>query len=191
MEKNIKKNKILILFKQIFCHYLPNTIVTAIPFYALRNFYYKNIMGIKIGENSSIHMNVFIEGTYPKSERLIIGDNVSIGRKTYLDARGGLIIGDNVSISPDVKIITASHEANSSKFEYIKKITIIEEYVWIGTGAIILPGVKIEKGAVIAAGSVVTKDIKKYDIVGGNPAKVIKKRYQKLEYKPIYLEWFD
>lgn len=186
----INKRKLLII-KQLFCHYIPNIFINKIPFYVLRNMYYKKIMGIKIDNDVSIHLKVFIEGTYKGINRLKIGENTSIGRETYLDARGELIIGKNVSISPNVKIITATHELDSKFFKYIKKKIIINDYVWIGTGAIILPGVKIGKGAVIGAGSVVRKDIDEYDIVIGNPAKVIKKRNKDLEYSTAYLEWFD
>lgn len=181
----------LLFFKQLFCHYIPNFIINNIPFYVLRNLYYKNIMGIEIDKKSSIHMKVFIEGTYRGIKRLKIGKNVSIGRRTYLDSRGGLEIGDNVSISPEVKIITASHKVDCKDFTYLKMKVIIEEYVWIGTGAIILPGITLEKGSVIAAGSVVTKDVKAFTVIGGNPAKFIKNREKILQYEPIYLEWFD
>lgn len=183
--------KIILFSKQLLCHYIPNQIINRVPFYFFRNIYYKNIMGIEIDKKSSIHMKVFIEGTYRGIKRLKIGKNVSIGRRTYLDSRGGVEIGNNVSISPDVKIITASHEVNCKEFTYLKKKIMIQDYVWIGTGAIILPGVTIEKGAVIAAGSVVTKDVKAFTVVAGNPAKFIKNRIKTLEYEPVYLEWFD
>ena len=79
----------------------------------------------------------------------------------------------------------------SKNFKYEDFETIVEDYVWIGTGAIILPGLKIGTGAVIGAGSVVTKDVGDYDFVAGNPAKFIKKRSSVLEYNCRYLRWFE
>lgn len=186
-----KIKKKLNCIKQLFCHYIPNTIINKIPFYLIRNIYYRIVMGIKMGKNVGLHMNIFIEGTYRGVERLEIGENTSIGRNTYLDCRGKINIGKNVSISPNVKIITGSHEVNSKKFKYIKKEVKINDYVWIGTGAIILPGVILGKGAVIAAGSIVTKNVEEYDVVGGNPIKILKKRNKSLDYNTTYLEWFD
>jgi maltose O-acetyltransferase len=151
-------------------------------------------MFIEIGEGSSIHMNVIIEGVSLKKnnrERLKIGKNSSIGRYSILDIRGGLKIGNNVSISPNVIFITGSHDMQSKNFKYEDFETIVEDYVWIGTGAIILPGLKIGTGAVIGAGSVVTKDVGDYDFVAGNPAKFIKKRNRDLEYNCRYFKWFE
>ena len=79
----------------------------------------------------------------------------------------------------------------SNDFKYEDFTTIIEDYVWIGTRAIILPGVRIGKGAVIGAGSVVTKDVGEYEFVAGNPAKFIKRRNKNLEYNCKYLKWFE
>lgn len=180
----------MFFIKQLIFHYLLNNFINIIPFYLIRNTFYK-ISGIKIGKKSTIHMKVFIEGVYPSGNRLKIGDNTSIGRASYLDARGELEIGNSVSISPGVQIITAQHDLNSRDFRGIRSKVMIEDYVWIGTNAIILPGVKIGKGAVIAAGAVVTKDVKDYEVVGGNPAKFIKSRTQDLDYKCIYDVYFD
>lgn len=177
--------------KRLICDYIPNHLVNKIPFYYFRNIYYRYLMGIEIGKNSSLHMNIFIEGTYPFSKRFKIGNFTSIGRNSTLDSRGKLIIGNSVSISPNVKILTAQHKINTKMFDGENKSVVIEDYVWIGTGAIILPGVTLEKGSVIAAGSIVTKDVKAFTVVGGNPAKFIKNREKNLEYKCIYKPWFD
>ncbi len=166
---------ILLFIYLFFTHYLVNHIVNKIPFYCIRHIYYK-ILGIKIGKNSSLHMNIYIEGiSLKKNKKLIIGEGTSIGRNSSLDVRGKIKIGNNVSISPNVKIITAQHDLQSANFMDIDAEVVIEDYVWIGTGAIILPGIKIKEGAVIGAGSVVTKNINAYEVVGGNPCKFIKK----------------
>lgn len=184
---------ILLFIYLFFTHYLVNHIVNKVPFYCIRHIYYK-ILGIKIGKNSSIHMNVYIEGISlkkNKNKKLIIGKGTSIGRNSSLDVRGKIKIGDNVSISPEVKVITAQHDLQSVNFMDIDAEVVIEDYVWIGTGAIILPGIKIGEGAVIAAGSVVTKNINAYEVVGGNPCKFIKKRNKNLKYNCKYFKFFE
>jgi maltose O-acetyltransferase len=143
-------------------------------------------MQISIESGSSIHM-----GTYINRSNIKIGQNTAINRNCYLDGRGELIIGSNVSISPEVKLITADHDLQSKDFEFRKESIVIEDYVWIGTGVIILPGVKIKKGAVVAAGSVVTKDIPEYCVYGGVPAKFIKKRNKDLNYNCKWFPPFD
>ena len=93
-----------------------------------------------------------------------------------------MIIGNNCSISCDVKIITGSHDTQSPSFKYKPQKITIDDYVWIGVGAIILGGVHLGKGAVICAGAVVTKDVIPYSIVGGVPAKHIGNRNHNLNY---------
>jgi acetyltransferase-like isoleucine patch superfamily enzyme len=75
-----------------------------------------------------------------------------------------------------VKLITGSHEISSGHFDLITRPITVEDNVWIATGAMILPGVTIGEGAVVAAGAVVTKDVEPWTVVGGNPARFIKKR---------------
>jgi acetyltransferase-like isoleucine patch superfamily enzyme len=106
---------------------------------------------------------------------ITIGNNTTINKYIDLDGRGGLIIGNNVSISAYCKIITASHDPNASDFKYITKPVSIEDYVWVGTSAIILPGVTLKRGCIVASGSIVTKNVAEYEIVAGNPAKKLVK----------------
>lgn len=187
---DIIKN-VLLFFILFFYHYIPNNIINRIPFYFIRHFYYR-LMGIQLGRYSSIHMRVFFEGvSIRKRNRIIIKKSTSIGRESMLDARGGLLIGNSVSISPNVKIITAQHELQSENFKYVEKEVKIGDYVWIGTGAIILPGVTIGKGAVIGAGSVISKDIDEYDVVIGNPQRVVKKRNKNLNYECKYFKFYE
>jgi maltose O-acetyltransferase len=156
--------------------YLLNNFFNKIPIYAFRSAIYKSF-GIKIGNGSSIHLNTFFNRT-----NIRIGKNSVINRNCYLDGRGGIVIGDNVSLSPNVQLITASHDPDSPDFCYKTKAIIIENHVWIGTNAIILPGVTLRKGTVVAAGAVVTKSTEPMSIVGGNPAKFIRERKSNLQY---------
>lgn len=129
--------------------------------------------------------NVYIDpsvGIY-SPENIQIGNDVHIQFGCKLFADGGLRIGDGCVFAHDVQILTRNHNYNSDDLEmipydsrYIEKPVAIGAYCWIGARATILPGVKIGKGAVIAACSVVTKDVPDYAVVGGNPAKVIKYR---------------
>lgn len=166
-------------------YYTLNSIINKIPIYTIRHFFYR-IIGIQIGKKSSIKMNAYIEG-----KNIKIGENSSIGRFSYLDGRGELIIGNNVSISPHVFFITGSHDVNSSEFKFEASSIIIEDYVWIGTRTTIKGGVKIGKGAVVAIGAVVTKDVEPYTIVGGVPAKKIGERNRDLKYKIDWSPFFN
>ena len=85
-------------------------------------------------------------------------------------------IGDQATVSQGVKLCAASHDISSKIMELVHKPIVIGDNAWIAGWSIILPGVTIGEGAVVAAGSVITKDVGPWDVVGGNPAKFIKKR---------------
>jgi acetyltransferase-like isoleucine patch superfamily enzyme len=115
--------------------------------------------------------------------KITIGNNCSIGNFCHISAINEIIIGNNVLTGKWVTIVDNSHgESSMESFGIIpserplfsKGSVIIEDNVWIGDKATILPGVTIGYGSIIAANSVVTKDVPEYCIVGGNPAKVIK-----------------
>ncbi len=151
-----------------------NSIINKIPSRHFRKWYLQ-LFGAKFGKKSFLFRRCEVLKPYG----LKIGNNVSVGWFASLDARGGLEIGNNVNISSYVKIITGTHDIDSFDFKGVFKQVIIEDNVWICTGAIILPGVKIGKGAVVSAGAVVSKDIEPYSVVGGVPAKHIKFRNEK------------
>lgn len=145
----------------------------------IRRFFY-GLAGIKIGKGSTIHTGMRLY--YPDNIR--IGKDTIIGEFAVLDGRDKLIIGDHVDIASEVMIYNSEHDIESPGFQASHKPVIIEDYTFIGPRVIILPGVKIGKGAVIAAGAVVTKDVESFQIVGGVPAKVIGERKNKdLHYK--------
>ena len=130
------------------------------------------------------------------AENISIGNNVLIGQGALIEGMGGLSIGNNVVFGPDVTIWTANHNYNMPVMlpydeRVIYKSVTIQDNVWLGAKCIIIPGVTIHEGAVIGIGAVVTKDVPKGAVVGGNPAKVIKyrdlDRYDKLcEAKSFY-----
>lgn len=119
------------------------------------NIYIGNGKSLSIGKHCQINENVFIQGAS---------------------------IGNYVMIAADVKIINLKHRFSSKDIPMIKQgrekyvNPVIEDDVWIGRGAIILPGVKISKGSIIGAGAVITKDTEEYSIYGGVPARLIRKR---------------
>ncbi|QCX38874.1 sugar O-acetyltransferase [Aureibaculum algae] len=112
------------------------------------------------------------------------GYNIKLGNQVFMNYNCCILdvaevtIGNRVMFGPNVQIYTATHpldaKTRASWLEFDKPITIGDD-VWIGGGAIVCPGVTIGNGAVIAAGAVVTKDVKANVVVGGNPAKIIKK----------------
>lgn len=161
-----------------FLLYLMNNIVAHIPWVKFRNVVYRR-MDMSIGKNTIINMGQLI--IHPQG--ISIGNNSNINRGCILDGRGTLIIGNSVSISHRVMILSGSHQMNSHNFsgEYLP--ISIDDYVWIGAGAIILNNVHIGEGAVVAAGAVVTKDVAPYSMVGGIPAKKIGSRSKNLNYK--------
>lgn len=131
------------------------------------------LLGAKIGERSRIKRLVTIDSP----ENIVIGDNVSINQGSYLSCYGGLRIGNDVSIAHDVSIMTTTHPYRNSK--QIKMNTLessevrIGSNVWIGMKAMILYGVTIGDDVVIAAGTLVNKNVETNSVVGGVPAKRI------------------
>lgn len=145
--------------------------VGHIPFHSIRNLIY-SLDGVKIGKDSTIHMwaNFFY------TPNISIGDDTIIGDHVFLDGRAALKIGDHVDIASEVMIYNSEHDINSEDFHATLSPVEIGDYVFIGPRAIILPGVRIGNGAVVAAGAVVTKDVDDFAIVGGVPAEVIGER---------------
>jgi acetyltransferase-like isoleucine patch superfamily enzyme len=119
-----------------------------------------------------------------QANKLSIGSLTFIGR-VQMALHDEIEIGSRVCINDDVRIFTASHDVLDPNWNHTKGRVFIEDYVWIGTGAMILPGVRLGKGAVIGAGSVVSKSVAPGTIVVGNPARpTTKKRCANLDYNP-------
>jgi maltose O-acetyltransferase len=157
-----------------------------IPIHHVRRALYR-AGGMRIGKGSTLHMCTTLYGT----SGISIGEDTIIGEKATLDGRGGLIIGDHVDFASEVMVYTSQHDIHSSDFRAITKRVIIEDYVFIGPRAIILPGVSLGKGAVVGAGAVVTKDVAPGVVVGGIPAKQIGTRDLKTyAYRLKRAAWF-
>jgi len=118
-----------------------------------------------------------------KPSRLSIGENTIVGHKAILDASMGLTIGKNVNLSTGAWIWTLQHDVQDPMFGLTGGAVIIKDYAWVSCRTVILPGVTIGEGAIIAAGAVVTKDVPDYAIVGGVPATVMGTRNNNLVYE--------
>jgi len=134
---------------------------------------------ISLGSNIYIGHHTILKG-YTKNE-MNIKDDTWIGQMCFLHSAGGIDIGRAVGIGPCVKILTSFHkEAKISRPVLTNELefqtTVIEDGCDIGIGSVILPGVTVGEGAIVGAGSVVTKDVEPYSIVVGNPAKLLRMR---------------
>lgn len=177
MRKKISKIKKCIYYAIVL---FGNVVINKIPSRHIRKWFYQ-IMGAKIGKKSVICRRADI--LYPKG--LNISNNVAIDWFVDLDARGGITIDHDTNISSHTIFITGSHDIDDPNFTASFKPINIGHHCWIGTGAIILQGVSVGDGAVIAAGAVVTKDVPSNEVWGGVPAKFIRKRNPKFDYHVI------
>lgn len=165
-------------------------LVGIIPFHHIRRFFYR-LAGMSIGRGSTIHMGA----RFYNPGNITVGKDTIIGEYAVLDGREKLIIGDHVDIASEVMIYNSQHNIHAEHFasveNVIKERVTIEDYVFIGPRAIILPGVTLGKGCVVGAGAVVTKDVEPFSIVGGVPAQVIGHRENKNpSYRLGRAAWF-
>jgi len=153
-----------------------------VPSHRFRKFFIKKKL-LHLGQDTWFLMGLEIRN----GENISIGDNCVINSNVLFDGRGGkIVIGNNVDIAQETNIWTLQHDPNDDNYNVIGGDVIINDYVWIASRVTILSGVNIGKGAVVATGSVVTKDVEPMAIVGGIPARVISKRKSKLEYTLNY-----
>lgn len=123
---------------------------------------------------------------------ITIGNHVVINKAVMLDGRAAeLIIGDNVDIAQETNIWTLEHDVNDENHRVVPGKVVIDDHVWIASRVTILPGVHIGRGAVVASGAVVTKDVPPMAIVGGVPAKIIGERHNPLTYEHNYKPMFQ
>ncbi|WP_395744619.1 acyltransferase [Prosthecobacter sp.] len=122
------------------------------------------------------------------ASHLSIGPGCCLGITT-MQTHAQVKIGACVVINDGVRLITGSHDITSPTYEHVFAPIVIEDYAWIATDAMVLKGVTIGRGAVVAAGAVVVKDVRPFAVVGGNPAKEIGTRgIERFEYLPS--SWF-
>jgi acetyltransferase-like isoleucine patch superfamily enzyme len=129
------------------------------------------------GKNSFIDYRAYFR--YPW--KISIGDNVAVNRgcefyPSIATSEGRITLEDGVVLGPAVKLFAATHDYSRLDLPDTSAPITIKRFAWIGGGAIILPGVTIGEGAVIGAGSVVTRDVEPFTLNAGNPARFIKRR---------------
>ena len=165
---------------RLFCirlaNYLTNHVVAHVPSFTVRHAWYQRVMGVDIGQGAGVSMRTFMWSYGPRQIRrsgVSIGRNTRISQGCTIDLRSGLAIGNNVSVSPEVMILAGSHDVHAPRFNDVAGFVAIEDHVWIGARALVLPGITLGRGAVVAAGSVVTKNVAPMTIVAGVPAKPV------------------
>lgn len=157
-----------------------------LPIHHVRRFLYR-ICGIHIGKGSTLHTCLRLHD--PRG--IHIGNDTIIGECAVFDGRAQIKIGNHVAFATGVMVYNAQHDIHDPTFKAVCKPVIIDDYVFIGPRSIILPGVHIGKGAVVAAGAVVTKDVLPGSIVAGVPAREIGKRnISNYNYTLGRADWF-
>ncbi|SDM67875.1 maltose O-acetyltransferase [Siphonobacter aquaeclarae] len=177
------------LYFQWMSLYVYNVFLNKIPFNFIRMPLVRCFM--KVGKDSYVSYNVKILNSEQGRDQITIGNNCMINPDCLLDGRHGkLILGNNVDIARGTWIFTLEHDPHDDYHGIKKGDVIIEDHVWVASRVIILPGVTIGRGAVIASGAIVTKDVPAMSIAGGIPAKVIGTRKSNLKYtinyKPLF-----
>ncbi|MEI6437735.1 MAG: acyltransferase [Candidatus Omnitrophota bacterium] len=169
-------------FKSVLCHlvevyigflfrYLPG--VEGLFLRALLS----RMLFVSCGKSLLIYPDVYMVFCH----KISAGDRVSINAGTHIDAQGGLKLGSCVMIGPNCVLVSAGHGHQRTDIPMVEqpfelREIVIEDDVWIGANVVVLPGVRIGRGSIIAAGAVVVKDVAPYGVYGGIPAKLLKDR---------------
>jgi maltose O-acetyltransferase len=168
------------LFAFVLYYGLARHLPVSAKAYSFGSRWLRNLLGRWMLEHVGRDVNIEHGADFGSGHGIRLGNRSGLG----VNCRVGspLDIGDNVMMAPGVIILTQNHRFDDLDVPMIDqgympgKGVVIEDDVWLGTNAIILPGCRIGKGSIIGAGAVVTKDVAPYAIVGGNPAKLIRYR---------------
>ena len=160
-----------------------NAFLTHLPAHWIRAIYLNNLLLARFGRHTNVQMRCkFLNG-----RRVTLGDRNVVNFGCLFDGRSyNITTGKNVSIGPEATILTLGHELQSPDFDDKGGNVIIGDRVWIGYRALVMPGVTIGEGAVVAACSVVTRDVEPYAVVAGMPAIKIGERNRNLTYEFNY-----
>jgi acetyltransferase-like isoleucine patch superfamily enzyme len=166
---------------------LLTTAVGRLPSASARMAVY-GLMGLTVGRRAHIYGGMEVRSP----GKITIGDGSVVGLNAILDGREGITIGRNVNLSSEVAIWTLQHDPQAADFGTKGGPVVVEDRAWLSFRCTVLPGVTIGEGAVVAAGSIVTKDVAPFAIVAGIPAERIGERERHLTYElgraPTY--WF-
>lgn len=141
------------------------------PFMSIKIFLLR-LFGARIGKNCIIKNEVRIKFPW----KLIIGDNVWLGERCWIDNLDNVTIGSNVCISQDALLITGNHDYTLYNMPYRNAPIVLHDGCWIGARAIVAPGVTVKENAILTLGSIATKNLDSDSIYQGNPAIFIRKR---------------
>lgn len=158
-----------------------NWAITHVPSHWVRQRFLR-AFGATIGTDTSIMMGTTVLGL----NRLVIGNNCSIGFDCVLDSRGGLTIDDDVVLASDVQIISGHHLVHSDDFAIKLAPIHIGHHAWVASRSTVLQGLTIGAGAVVGACSLVRDSVEDMGIVAGIPAKAVGQRVSTLDYHPIF-----
>ncbi|HEY0966804.1 MAG TPA: acyltransferase [Opitutaceae bacterium] len=162
--------------------YLYSAWIGRVPVHTIRSLFLRAWLG-SMGNST----NVQLGSRFLNGRKIHLGARNVINYGSTLDGRSHTIrTGHDVSIGPEATILTLGHDPQSPQFADRGGDVTIGNHVWIAYRAIILPGVTIGDGAVIAAGAVVTKDVEPYAIMAGSPARKVGERNRNLEYRLDY-----
>lgn len=159
--------------------------VGHVPSHAVRNHFYRRA-GMQLPRSSSIHWRA----EFYRPEGITIGQHCTVGDSVFLDGREGITVGDNVNVGSHVSVYTRQHDPDDPDFAEVGAPVTIGTYAWVSSHSVILPGVSVGEGAVVAAGAVVTRDVPPYTVVAGVPAAVIRERARGLQYRLGYAKRF-
>lgn len=163
---------------------LINTVHRWLPF-ALRPLLYR-ACGYAIDRTATLQGGV----RFFHVGRLSVGEGSRINRGVYLDNRAGLQIGRHVSIAHDCRLYTLGHDPRDAGFAARGRPVRVDDHAVLFAGAMLMPGVTVGRGAVVMAGSVVTRDVPPGRIVGGNPARDLGERGFDPDYRLDGRYWF-
>jgi maltose O-acetyltransferase len=170
-----------------FLNWLYNDVISHVPIHFIRKSF------LRLGNrNISRSCRILMHTRFLNFWNIQIGDRVVINQHCLLDCRMYRIsIASDADIGPYTRIWTLGHNPDSNTHAVIGSNVIIEDHVWVASGVTILPGVTLRRGAVVAAASVVVKDVAELTIVAGNPARFIRRRDNDLTYTLNYNPLFD
>jgi putative colanic acid biosynthesis acetyltransferase WcaF len=163
-----------------------NMFVTYLPSHFVRQSYLR-ALGMKIGRKVALMRGAKVI----RPERISIGNNCIIGFDCFFGGEAGIQIGNNVNIASYGVLLGGHHDIDSPGFDSILIPIVIEDHCWLATRVTVTGGLRIHRGAVCAAGAVITKDVPAFQVVGGVPAKRIRDRNpEACTYVLDYQPWF-
>lgn len=166
--------------------WLCNFLINKIPFHFIRSLYYKKVMRFSMEKGASIHLGC----VFNCRKNLYLGANSTINQFCRIDNRGGIFIGQNVSISPYVKLITADHDLFDSSFPGRESPIRIEDYCFLGSDSMVLPGCEMKRGSSLGAKALLTQNTEADFLYQGVPAIKSRKRPSVYTYSTTYERWF-